>query len=62
MELYAGLLSAAGKRSRVIAAGGVTTVDDVRRLKSAGLYGAVVGKAIYEKNFDITAALNAIGE
>ncbi|GHV51112.1 1-(5-phosphoribosyl)-5-[(5-phosphoribosylamino) methylideneamino] imidazole-4-carboxamide isomerase [Synergistales bacterium] len=62
MELYAELLSATNKGTRVIAAGGVTTVDDVKRLKLAGLYGAVVGKAIYERNFDITAALETIGE
>ena len=29
----------------VVASGGVTTIDDVRALRDAGLYGAIIGKA-----------------
>lgn len=32
----------------IIASGGVTTVQDVEQLKQDSLYGAIVGKAIYE--------------
>ncbi len=32
----------------VIASGGVTTLDDVRRLAGRGLAGAIVGRALYE--------------
>ena len=32
----------------VIASGGVTTLDDVRRLAAAGLAGCIVGRALYE--------------
>ena len=32
----------------VIASGGVTTLDDVRRLMNAGLTGAIIGRALYE--------------
>src|SRR5271169_1407237 len=32
----------------VIASGGVTTVDDVRRLAALNLYGCIVGRALYE--------------
>jgi phosphoribosylformimino-5-aminoimidazole carboxamide ribotide isomerase len=32
----------------VIASGGVTTADDVRRLQQAGLAGCIVGRALYE--------------
>ncbi|RNI30701.1 1-(5-phosphoribosyl)-5-[(5-phosphoribosylamino)methylideneamino]imidazole-4-carboxamide isomerase [Rufibacter latericius] len=31
-----------------IASGGVTTIEEVRQLRQAGLYGAIIGKAIYE--------------
>lgn len=33
---------------KLIASGGVTSLDDLVKLKEMGLYGAVVGKAIYE--------------
>ncbi len=32
----------------VIASGGVTTLDDARRLMEAGLSGAIIGRALYE--------------
>jgi phosphoribosylformimino-5-aminoimidazole carboxamide ribotide isomerase len=41
----------------IIAAGGVTSLDDIKRLSDAGLYGAVVGKALYEKDFDLAEAI-----
>lgn len=45
---------------RVIAAGGVSSLDHLRRLQTleeAGLVGAVVGKAIYTGDLDLEAAL-----
>jgi phosphoribosylformimino-5-aminoimidazole carboxamide ribotide isomerase len=33
---------------KLIASGGVTTYDDLVKLKEAGLYGAIIGKAFYE--------------
>lgn len=45
------LCAAVGARCRVIASGGLTTADDVRRLRALGqpnLAGAIVGKALYE--------------
>ncbi len=33
---------------QIIASGGVTTIEEVRELRSAGLHGAIIGKAIYE--------------
>jgi phosphoribosylformimino-5-aminoimidazole carboxamide ribotide isomerase len=44
----------------VIAAGGVTTLDDVKALKplqAKGLEGVITGRAIYEGTLDIKAAL-----
>jgi phosphoribosylformimino-5-aminoimidazole carboxamide ribotide isomerase len=46
-------------RFPVIASGGVTTVDDVLRLKQAGAAGAIIGRAIYEGTITIEAALEA---
>jgi phosphoribosylformimino-5-aminoimidazole carboxamide ribotide isomerase len=34
--------------ARIIASGGVTTIQDVEELAAAGLFGAIIGKAIYE--------------
>ncbi|ADU50713.1 histidine biosynthesis protein [Thermaerobacter marianensis DSM 12885] len=42
---------------RVIAAGGVRDVDDVRKLRDAGLQGVIAGRALYEGTLDLTAAL-----
>ncbi len=33
---------------KLIASGGVSSVDDLNELRNAGLYGAIVGKAFYE--------------
>ncbi|MCI0458782.1 MAG: 1-(5-phosphoribosyl)-5-[(5-phosphoribosylamino)methylideneamino]imidazole-4-carboxamide isomerase, partial [Gemmataceae bacterium] len=41
----------------VIASGGVTTLDDVRRLAGLGLAGCIIGRALYEGRLDLAAAL-----
>lgn len=41
----------------VVASGGVTTIDDVRRLDEAGLAAAIIGRAIYEGTLQLTEAL-----
>jgi len=46
-------------RLPVIASGGVTTADDVRRLKKAGTAGAIIGRALYEGKMTLEAALQA---
>ena len=33
---------------QVVASGGVSTLDDVRRVKNAGLAGVIIGRALYE--------------
>ena len=43
----------------LVASGGVSDADDIKRLKEAGLYGAIVGKAYYEGNVTIEEALEA---
>lgn len=37
----------------LIASGGVTTMDDIHRLKELGCFGAIVGKAIYEGHISV---------
>lgn len=47
---------------RVIASGGVTTLDDVKRLRDMGLYGAIIGKAYYAGTIDLAQAVREAGE
>jgi phosphoribosylformimino-5-aminoimidazole carboxamide ribotide isomerase len=44
----------------IVAAGGVTTVDDVKTLKTAGVAGAIIGRALYEGTITLTDALEAV--
>jgi phosphoribosylformimino-5-aminoimidazole carboxamide ribotide isomerase len=46
----------------VIASGGVSTLDDVRRLAELGLAGCVIGRALYEGTLDLTEAIEAAGD
>lgn len=41
----------------IVASGGVTTLDDVKRLAEMKLYGAILGKALYTGNIDLAAAV-----
>ena len=43
----------------VIASGGVTTGDDIRRLKAVGVAGAIIGRALYESKLTLEEALDA---
>ncbi len=56
-----GALQLQRKGSQVIASGGVSSLDDLRRIAAAGLAGAIVGRALYEGRFDLPAALEAAG-
>ena len=42
-----------------VASGGVSTVDDIKKLSAMGMYGAIVGKAIYTGNIDLAEAIAA---
>jgi phosphoribosylformimino-5-aminoimidazole carboxamide ribotide isomerase len=44
---------------KVIYAGGIATLDDVRAVAEAGAAGVIIGKAIYEGRIDLAAALSA---
>lgn len=41
----------------VQASGGVSSLDDLRRLKREGAHGTIVGRALYEKKFTLREAL-----
>lgn len=41
----------------IIASGGVTVIDDIKALKSLGLYGTICGKSIYSGSLDLKQAL-----
>ncbi|MDO4530626.1 MAG: 1-(5-phosphoribosyl)-5-[(5-phosphoribosylamino)methylideneamino]imidazole-4-carboxamide isomerase [Bacillota bacterium] len=41
----------------IVASGGVTTLEDVKKLADMGLYGAILGKALYTGNIDLQAAV-----
>jgi phosphoribosylformimino-5-aminoimidazole carboxamide ribotide isomerase len=56
-----GALELQGQGARVIASGGVSSLDDLRRIADAGLAGAIVGRALYEGRFDLPRALEAAG-
>lgn len=43
----------------IIAAGGVTTVDDVRRLAATGIEAAIIGRALYTGDIALPAAIEA---
>ena len=46
----------------IIASGGVTTIEDVKRLRDMGLYGAIIGKAYYAGTVDLAEAIREAGE
>ena len=51
----------AGTKARLIAAGGISSIDDLRRLEEIGVEGAIVGRALYTGDIDLEEALNAVG-
>ncbi len=45
---------------QMVASGGVSTLDDVCRVKEAGLAGVIIGRALYEGKIDLEKALEEI--
>lgn len=50
------------KPFKVIIAGGVTTVEDAKKLNDMSAYGVIIGKALYEGLFDLPGAFGKIPE
>jgi phosphoribosylformimino-5-aminoimidazole carboxamide ribotide isomerase len=42
---------------RVIASGGVAGLEDIRRVRRAGLAGVIIGRALYEGRISLKEAL-----
>lgn len=46
---------------QVIASGGITSIQDIEALKAIGVYGAIVGRALYTGALDLQAATAVAG-
>ena len=44
-------------RMDIVASGGVSTIEDVKALAALGLYGAIIGKAVYTGDIDLKEAI-----
>ncbi len=53
-------IAALGEGLDVIVSGGVASLDDLRRVRDAGLAGAIVGRALHEGRFTLHEALTCI--
>ena len=42
---------------QIIASGGVSSIDDIKRLKDLDIYGAIIGKAYYTGDIDLKEGL-----
>lgn len=47
--------------SEIIASGGIANLEDIRKLKEIGIYGAIIGKAYYAGTIDLEAAIGEAG-
>jgi len=47
---------------RFLAAGGISSLDDLYALRQAGTDGAILGKSLYEKRINLPAALEAMAK
>ena len=59
LELYKDIISNFPD-VKLIASGGVTTIEQVMELKEIGCEGAIIGKAIYEGMISIEEVINAV--
>jgi phosphoribosylformimino-5-aminoimidazole carboxamide ribotide isomerase len=48
--------------TRLIASGGVSTLEDIRGLAETGAYGAIIGTALYEEKVDLAEAMRVASE
>ncbi len=46
-------------RGRVIASGGIASLEDVRAVRRIGCAGAILGRALYEGHVDLASAMGA---
>ncbi len=58
LDLLSSLVALGG--GRIIASGGVATVEDVVAVQAAGCAGAIVGRALYEDRIDLRALMTML--
>jgi phosphoribosylformimino-5-aminoimidazole carboxamide ribotide isomerase len=58
---YKGIKKLLKKDIKVIASGGIKTEDDVIKLKQCGVFGAVVGSALYKEEFNLKRSIETAG-
>jgi phosphoribosylformimino-5-aminoimidazole carboxamide ribotide isomerase len=46
----------------LVVSGGITTIDQISRLRGLGCFGCVIGKALYEGRLDLNHALEVAGD
>jgi phosphoribosylformimino-5-aminoimidazole carboxamide ribotide isomerase len=49
----------AGQMSRILASGGIGSLDDVAKVAECGASGVIIGAALYHRNFTLTEAIDA---
>ena len=59
LDLLAQVIAAA-PAVRIIASGGIRSIEDLRAVRRLGCAGAIVGRAIYEGSLDLKEALGAV--
>ena len=47
---------------RIVASGGISSLEDIRALRAMGLYGAILGKALYTGAVDLREAIGEAAE
>ena len=53
IELYRKILKECNDSIKLIASGGVTTIEDINLLEDIGCDAAIIGKALYEGNISL---------
>ena len=46
----------------MIASGGVSSLSDLEKLKALPIEGVIIGKALYERRFDLASALQVLDQ
>ncbi|MDP0505916.1 MAG: 1-(5-phosphoribosyl)-5-[(5-phosphoribosylamino)methylideneamino]imidazole-4-carboxamide isomerase [Fusobacterium sp. JB019] len=46
----------------IIASGGITSIDDIKKLNEMDLYGAIIGKALYNENLKLKDVIECLPE
>jgi phosphoribosylformimino-5-aminoimidazole carboxamide ribotide isomerase len=58
LTLYSALVK--NSDMKIIAAGGIGSIEDVKALSKLGLFGAVIGKALYDGSLDLKKVLEEV--